>query len=63
MVRFLPADRHQAGLPDTETTGDELVTWYQHARTYAEAKWLNLAPVSRRSVAEALVKRFSWQTS
>ena len=31
------------------------MTWYQHARTYAEAKWPNLAPVSRRSVAEALV--------
>ncbi len=45
----------RTGLPDAETTGDELVTWYQHARTYTEAKWPNLAPVSRRSVAEALV--------
>ena len=45
----------RTGLPEAETTGDEMVTWYQHARTYAEAKWPNLAPVSRRSVAEALV--------
>ncbi len=28
---------------------------YAHARSYTEAKWANLAPVSRRSVAEALV--------
>ena len=33
----------------------ETVTWYEHARAYAEAKWAGLAPVSRRSVAEALV--------
>ncbi|HVT68756.1 MAG TPA: site-specific integrase, partial [Trebonia sp.] len=45
----------RTGLSEAETTGDELVTWYQHARTYTEAKWPNLAPVSRRSVAEALV--------
>jgi hypothetical protein len=32
-----------------------MITWYEHARAYAEAKWPNLAPVSRRSVAEALV--------
>ncbi|HEX2744341.1 MAG TPA: tyrosine-type recombinase/integrase [Streptosporangiaceae bacterium] len=31
------------------------MTWYEHARSYTEAKWPNLAPVSRRSVAEALV--------
>ena len=31
------------------------MTWYQHARTNTEAKWGGLAPVSRRSVAEALV--------
>jgi integrase len=31
-----------------------MVTWYEHARAYAEAKWPGLAPVSRRSVAEAL---------
>ena len=32
-----------------------MITWYAHARAYAEAKWGGLAPVSRRSVAEALV--------
>jgi integrase len=32
-----------------------MITWYSHARAYAEAKWGSLAPVSRRSVAEALV--------
>jgi integrase len=45
----------RTGLPDAETTGGGMVTWYEHARAYAEAKWPNLAPVSRRSVAEALV--------
>jgi hypothetical protein len=32
-----------------------MITWYAHARAYTEAKWPHLAPVSRRSVAEALV--------
>jgi integrase len=32
-----------------------MITWYAHARAYAEAKWAALAPVSRRPVAEALV--------
>jgi integrase len=32
-----------------------VITWYQHSRAYSEVKWANLAPVSRRSVAEALV--------
>jgi integrase len=45
----------RTGLPDAEATGGEMITWYQHARAYAEAKWAHLAPVSRRSVAEALV--------
>jgi integrase len=45
----------RTGLPEADTTGDELITWYAHARSYAEAKWPSLAPVSRRSVAEALV--------
>jgi len=45
----------RTGLPEAETTGGEMVTWYQHARAYSEAKWAGLAPVSRRSVAEALV--------
>ena len=45
----------RTGLPDAENTEEEMVTWYEHARAYTEAKWPNLAPVSRRSVAEALV--------
>ena len=45
----------RTGLPAAETDGGETVTWYEHARAYAEAKWADLAPVSRRSVAEALV--------
>jgi len=45
------------GLPAAETTEGEMVTWYEHARSYAEAKWPNLAPVSRRSVAEALIRQ------
>ena len=45
----------RTGLPETGTTEGEMITWYQHARAYAEAKWGSLAPVSRRSVAEALV--------
>jgi len=39
----------RTGLPAAETDGGEQVTWYEHARTYAEAKWAALAPVSRRS--------------
>ncbi|MDQ2812907.1 MAG: tyrosine-type recombinase/integrase [Actinomycetota bacterium] len=45
----------RTGLPGAGAAGGEPVTWYAHARSYAEAKWPNLAPVSRRSVAEALV--------
>jgi integrase len=45
----------RTGLPAAETNDGETVTWYQHARAYSEAKWAGLAPVSRRSVAEALV--------
>ena len=45
----------RTGLPDAENTEEEMVTWYEHARAYTEAKWPNLAPVSRRSVAESLV--------
>src|ERR1039457_4845363 len=32
-----------------------MVTWYEHARACTEAKWPNLARVSRQSVSEALV--------
>jgi integrase len=45
----------RTGLPAAETTDDNVITWYAHARSYTEAKWPNLAPVSRRAVAEALV--------
>jgi integrase len=45
----------RTGLPGAETTEGEMITWYEHARAYTETKWPNLAPVSRRSVAEALV--------
>jgi integrase len=45
----------RTGLPGDETTEGEMITWYAHARAYTEAKWGSLAPVSRRSVAEALV--------
>ena len=45
----------RTGLPGAETTEGEMITWYEHARAYTEAKWPNLAPVSRRSVAEAMV--------
>jgi hypothetical protein len=40
---------------DPKQTVLTTVSWYAHARSYTEAKWPNLAPVSRRSVAEALV--------
>jgi integrase len=45
----------RTGLPEAEVIEDEAVNWYAHARSYTETKWANLAPVSRRSVAEALV--------
>ena len=45
----------RTGLPAAEPAEEEMVTWYEHARSYAKAKWPTLAPVSRRSVAEALV--------
>src|SRR5580693_1263904 len=42
-------------LDNLKDAAREIVTWYEHARSYAEAKWPSLAPVSRRSVAESLV--------
>ena len=39
--------------PQQQATADG-VTWYEHARAYTDAKWPRLAPISRRSVAEAL---------
>ena len=41
-----PAPPRQAGRP--------AVTWYEHARAYAQMKWPDLAAKSRRSTAEAL---------
>jgi hypothetical protein len=41
------------GLPAT-TTATATATWYDHARAYTDMKWAQLAPTSRRSVAEAL---------
>jgi integrase len=49
-----PFDPH-SGLPEAGTGGGEVITWYAHARAYSEAQWPHLAPVSRRSLAEALV--------
>ena len=54
-VRYRRPFNPRTGLPDAETTEEEVITWYAHARAYTEVKWGNLAPVSRRSVAEALV--------
>jgi integrase len=48
----LPAAGADVGIDGEE---EDPVTWYQLARSYAGAKWPNLAPVSRRSIAEALV--------
>jgi hypothetical protein len=44
------------GLPVTsrQQATRDTVTWYEHARAYTDAKWPHLAPISRRSVAEAL---------
>jgi len=50
-------DRHPfdaaTGLPATPGQAPPR-TWYDHARAYAEMKWPDLAPKSRRSAAEAL---------
>ncbi len=43
------------GLPEAEVTEEELISRYAHARAHTEVKWANPAPVSRRSIAEALV--------
>jgi integrase len=44
------------GLPITpaRSTAAPPRSWYDHARAYAEMKWPDLAPKSRRSTAEAL---------
>ena len=38
-VRFRRPFDPRTGLPGAETTGDELISWYAHARSYGEAKW------------------------
>jgi integrase len=43
----------QTGLPRPALPVPER-SWYDHARAYADMKWPDLAPKSRRSVAEAL---------
>ncbi len=44
------------GLPVTaqQQAAGGTITWYEHARAYTDAKWPHLAPISRRSIAEAL---------
>ncbi len=42
------------GLPATRQPAATTVTWYVHARGYAQMKWPELAPKSRRATAEAL---------
>jgi hypothetical protein len=54
-VRYRRPFNPRTGLPEAETTEEEMITWYEHACAYTEVKWPSLAPVSRRSVAEALV--------
>jgi hypothetical protein len=56
----------RAGLPEAETTEGEIITWHDHARAYAEAKWGSLVPVSRRWMGagsgggSARTDRISW---
>ena len=42
------------GLPRAPGRAAASRSWYDHARAYAEMKWPDLAPKSRRSTAEAL---------
>jgi hypothetical protein len=37
----------RTGLPGAESAEGEMVTWYAHARSYAEAKWGSLVKASR----------------
>jgi integrase len=43
------------GLPESHVRAQMRVTWYQHARAYAEMKWPGAAPKSRKSMVEGLV--------
>jgi integrase len=49
----LPFDEN-TGLPPAAGHAAASRSWYDHARAYAEMKWPDLAPKSRRSTAEAL---------
>ena len=42
------------GLPAQPGHAAAPCTWYDHARAYTSMKWPQLAPTSRRSIAEAL---------
>lgn len=42
------------GLPESMIRGVNTLTWYEHARAYAELKWPSAAAKTRRSTAEAL---------
>jgi hypothetical protein len=52
----------RTGLPAAETTDGEQVTWYEHARSYAEAKWAEpgpgLPPVGRRGAGHRYGRPF-----
>jgi integrase len=44
----------QTGLPHSEMRARTRLTWYEHARAYAEMKWPRAAAKSRKSMVEAL---------
>ena len=45
----------QSGLPQSEVRARTRLTWYEHAKAYAEMKWPGSAAKSRKSMVEALV--------
>lgn len=42
------------GLPEELASERHVVTWFEHARAYASAKWPGASPNHRRGIAEAL---------
>lgn len=42
-----PGVSPRTGLPKAETAEGEVITWYAHARSYAEAEWGSLVKASR----------------
>jgi integrase len=44
-----------SGLPVSQVAMERGLTWWAWSLTYVEIKWPSLAPISRRSLAEALV--------